>query len=136
MMHFAGLIVLTGVINPAQANEISIPDVALNTVIREAVQKPVGPLTEQDLLSLTNLNASSHGIRSIDGLEAAQNLTSLNLSSNRLSIVSITNGLTELNILDLSFNPLTTLGLSADMTKLTELELSSDELTSLTLPPG
>ena len=41
------------------AQEVSIPDPGLNAAIRDALQKPSSPLTQQDLLSLTNLNASS-----------------------------------------------------------------------------
>ena len=37
---------------------------------RVALQKPFGPLTEQDLLSLTNLDASRRNVSSIAGLEA------------------------------------------------------------------
>jgi len=37
------------------AQEVTIPDPGLNAAIREALDKPIGPLTEQDLLSLTNL---------------------------------------------------------------------------------
>jgi hypothetical protein len=33
------------------AQEVSIPDPGLNAAIRAALQKPFGPLTEQDLLS-------------------------------------------------------------------------------------
>jgi hypothetical protein len=40
-------------------DEVSVPDPALNVAIREALQKPGGPLTEQDLLTLTNLNPAA-----------------------------------------------------------------------------
>jgi uncharacterized repeat protein (TIGR01451 family) len=119
-------------VNPAQ--EVTIPDLGLNAAIREALQKPTGPLTEQDLLSLTNLTAESRNISSLQGLEAAHNLSVLVLESNQLTNVAFPNGLTNLNFLDLSFNPLTSLTLSTDMTNLTELELFSVQLTSLTVP--
>jgi len=35
---------------------VSIPDPGPNAAIREALQKPTGPLAEQDLLNLTVLN--------------------------------------------------------------------------------
>jgi hypothetical protein len=41
----------------AGAQEVTVPDPGLNAAIRDALQKPNGPLTEQDLLSLTNLSA-------------------------------------------------------------------------------
>ena len=41
----------------ALAQEVSIPDPNFNAVIRQALQKPNGPLTQLDMLSLTNLSA-------------------------------------------------------------------------------
>ena len=37
------------------------------------------------MLTLTNLNAASSGITSLEGLGAARNLTTLNLSDNQLT---------------------------------------------------
>ena len=61
------------------AQEVNIPDPGLNAAIRDALQKPIGPLTETGLLSLTALNASGRCINSVEGLQAARNLTSLDL---------------------------------------------------------
>lgn len=63
-------LLLIGLAAPALAQEVSIPDPGLNAAIRDALQKPFDPLTEQDLLRLTNLNASRRNVRSIEGLEA------------------------------------------------------------------
>jgi hypothetical protein len=54
-MWVAGLVMLAGlpVFGPAQA--VFLPDSDLNAAICDALQKPVGPLTQADLLSLTNL---------------------------------------------------------------------------------
>ena len=84
------LLVLTSLMATAQAQEISIPDPVLNAAIRDALQKPAGPLTAQDLLSLTNLYASGIGVRNLEGLEAAHNLTTLNLEYNELTSLSST----------------------------------------------
>jgi internalin A len=69
----------------ARAQEVSIPDPGLNAAIHQALQKPSGPLTESDLLSLTNLPAGSRNISSVKGLEAARNLRILDLDSNSLT---------------------------------------------------
>jgi hypothetical protein len=42
---------LSGHAAPTLAQEVSIPDPGLNAAIRDALQKPSGPLTQQDLLS-------------------------------------------------------------------------------------
>jgi Leucine-rich repeat (LRR) protein len=90
-------LVLTGFAASSLAQTVTIPDEGLDNAIRDALQKPTGPLTQQDLLTLTNLNASDRSIFSLDGLEAARNLTSLDLSSNFLANPSIPATLTKLH---------------------------------------
>ena len=118
------------------AQEVSIPDPGLNAAIREALPKPSGSLTEQDLLSLSNLDACCRSIRDLEGLEAARNLTMLDLQSNRLANVAFPNGLTNLNFLDLSFNPLTNCSFPGGLANLSGLIMESSELAGLTLPAG
>src|SRR5262245_59554900 len=92
----ATLLGLTFCVASTQAQTVSIPDPGLNAAIRDALQKPSGPLTEQDMLSLTNLNASRRNISSIAGLETARNLISLELQINRLTSFALPNTLTNL----------------------------------------
>src|SRR5436309_10193583 len=101
------LLILTGFVPSALAQEVSIPDPGLNAAIREALQKPSGPLTEQDLLTLTNLNARNRNVSNIEGLEAARNLASLDLEINHISNLSLLRTLTNLLTLDASGNPVT-----------------------------
>jgi formylglycine-generating enzyme required for sulfatase activity len=115
------------------AQEVSIPDPGLNAAIRDALQKPIGPLTQQDLLSLTNLDAGRRNVRSIVGLEAARNLVSLDLQSNDLTNFSLPSELTKLTTLDVSVNPLANFFLPNGLTNLTSLTLESAGLTNLTL---
>src|SRR6185369_16630287 len=98
-----------GIAASSLAQEATITDPNLSAAILEALQKQAGPLTGQDLLSLTNLNAGSRSIRSVQGLQEAQNLVSLDLKSNNLSKVTFENGLAKLSFLDLSFNRLISL---------------------------
>jgi PKD repeat protein len=116
--------------------EVSIPDPGLNAAIRQALQKPAGALTAQDLLSLTNLDASGRNIRSLEGLETASNLDSLNLQSNQLSNFSLSNQFTNLEFLDLSLNSLTNCSFPGGLMKLATLNLEGNLLTSLNLPAG
>jgi hypothetical protein len=44
---------LISVLTTTPAQEVSIPDPGLNAAVREALGKPIGPLTETDLLGLT-----------------------------------------------------------------------------------
>ena len=61
----------------------------LNLAIRQALNIPSAPLTQENMLSLTNLNASRRNVRLIDGLETARNLVSLDLEINALTNVAI-----------------------------------------------
>src|SRR5882672_8635636 len=122
--HVVSTLILTGFMLSARAQEVSIPDPGLNAAIRAALQKPSGPLSEQDLLSLTNLDASQRNVSSINGLEAARNLVSLNLQVNRFTNFSLPNTLTNLIVLDLSSNSLASFFVPRGLTKLAGLDLS------------
>ena len=121
--------------NLAHAQALSISDPGLDAAIRDALRKPNGPLSAQDLLSLTNLDASSRNISSVAGLEAAGNLVTLNLEDNSLTSFTLPASLTKLNLLDLNFNEsLTNFTLPSGMTNLTSLFLVKNQLTDLELP--
>ena len=130
------LLVLTSLMAMAQAQEVSIPDPGLNAAIRDALQKPAGPLMEQDLLSLVNLYACCRGVRSLEGLEAAHNLATLDLSANQLTSFTLPTGLTSLTTLVLGGNQLTNFSFLSGLTNLTTLYLDNNQLTNLTLPAG
>ena len=123
-------------ISPSIAVEVSIPDPGLNAAIRQALQKPAGTLTDRDLLSLTNLDARSRNIRSLQGLEATRNLVSLNLQSNQLSNFSLPSEFTNVTFLDLSLNSLTNCSFPGGLMKLGTLNLEGNLLANLTLPSG
>src|SRR5258708_29494052 len=91
------LLVLTSLLATAQAQVVSIPDPGLNAAIRDTLQKPAGPLTAQDLLSLTNLSAVGRSVSSLEGLEAAHNLTTLDLYRNYLTNLTLPAGLSNLS---------------------------------------
>ena len=130
------ILVLAGFTSSTLSQEVTIPDPGLNAAIRAALRKPFGPLTEQDLLSLTNLDASRRNVKSIVGLEAARNLVSLDLQINRLTNFSLPTELTNLITLDVSINPLTNFVLPSGLTNLASLTLEGAGLTNLTLPAG
>ena len=111
-----------------------MPDPDLTAAIRVALSKPTGPLTQQDLLSLTNLNACCRSIRSLEGLEWARNLATLDLSANQMMNLAFPGGLSNLTSLNLSANALTNVTLPSGLTKLISLELGQNQLVNLTLP--
>jgi formylglycine-generating enzyme required for sulfatase activity len=119
----------------AVAGEITIPDPGLDAAVRAALQKPAGPLDEQDMLSLRFLNAHDRNISSLAGLEAARNLNTLLLFSNQITNFSLPT-LTSLVSLDLSGNLLTNVSLPDDMTNLFSLVMSGNPLAEIRLPAG
>jgi hypothetical protein len=62
ILYLCRMGILTCLVFSAGAQEVSIPDPGLSAAIRGALQKPSGPLTEQDMLSLTLLNAGCRNI--------------------------------------------------------------------------
>jgi formylglycine-generating enzyme required for sulfatase activity len=130
------LLALTSFITRSFAQEVTIPDPNLNAVVREALGKPAGPLTQLDMLSLTNLGAVFRNITNVQGLEAAQNLVSLDLQDNRITSVNILANLTRLVFLDLSENRFPQLTIPGGMTNLTTLRAEFGGLTNVTLPAG
>src|SRR5882724_125901 len=122
------LLVLASFVPSTFAQDVSVPDPGLNAAIRAALQKPTGPLTEQDMLNLTVLSACCRGITSIQGLEAARNLTILDLHSNSLTNCVVPNSLTDLNIIDLFQNQLASFVVPAALSNLTIVDVAFNSL--------
>lgn len=129
------LLALASFITSTAAQTVSIPDPGLDAAVRETLQKPAGPLTQQDLLNLTFLNAHDRNISSLAGLEAARNLNTLILFSNRLTNFSLPT-LTKLASLNLGRNSLTNVSLPAGLENLFSLIIVDNPLGQLTLPAG
>ena len=79
-------------------------DTALEATVRSALEKPDGELTEDDLLSLTQLEAQGRGISDLRGIGRLCSLTVLDLSNNRIVDISPVSGLTKLVLLDVTGN--------------------------------
>lgn len=121
---------------PAISQDLVIPDPNFLAVIREALQKPVGPVTQSDMLRLTNLSAIFRNITNVQGLEAAENLISLDLQDNRITDFRLPTNLIHLVSLDLSENRFPQLTIPAGMTNLKTLRLETGTLTNLLVPAG
>jgi formylglycine-generating enzyme required for sulfatase activity len=132
--YIIATLILIGSMSSTVAQEISIPDAGLNAAIRQALNKPIGPFTAQDMLGLTNLDARSRSISSVEGLQAARNLSSLFLDFNSLTNFDLPNTLTNLDLLTLGLNPLTRFSIPSGLTKLRILAMDDCLLTNLNLP--
>jgi Leucine Rich Repeat len=130
------ILIWVGFFISARAQQVNIPDPGLNAAVRVALQKPTGPLTEADLLSLTNLLAGGWGITNVSGLEAARNLRILDLDNNSITTFPVADALTNLTILDLFGNHLSSFVLSTPLTKLAILDIAFNSLAQCSLPAG
>jgi Leucine-rich repeat (LRR) protein len=83
---------------------VTYPDPNLEVAVREAINKPTGPIYPSDLVGLTLFYAPSRNIINLTGLEHFINVRSLNLGSNQISDISPLANLTSLTFLNLSHN--------------------------------
>lgn len=98
-----------GETTPAKSDEeVVFPDRYLERAIRNAINKPDGPLYPADLAQLTSFDYS--GLETdITGLEYCTNLETLDLGSNGISDIAppvANSGLAGVDVKNLEYNPL------------------------------
>ncbi|MBM3240604.1 leucine-rich repeat domain-containing protein [Candidatus Poribacteria bacterium] len=99
------------------------PDPNLKAAIREALNKPEGPITDEDLAGLTQLDASERGIIDLTGIEYCINLQYLHLGWNLISDISPLSNLTNLQWLMLWINQISNISPLSSLTNLQGLWL-------------
>lgn len=72
---------------------VLIPDPALRLAVRLELMKPLGCITETDVLDVTELQLSGAGVESLEGLQYFLNLSTLNLSNNNIRSIAPLEGL-------------------------------------------
>jgi hypothetical protein len=115
----------------SQAETVTFADLNLEAAVREALGKPTGEITTEDMASLTILDASNRGIQDLTGLEHAVNLDRLNLWQNQLTDISPLAGLTSLTKLKLYRNQLTDISPLAGLTNLWGLYLEENQIANI-----
>ncbi|MDQ0173563.1 stalk domain-containing protein [Paenibacillus tundrae] len=88
-------------------------------------------VTKEDLESLNDVNLSSKGIKSLQGLEYAVNMTKLSLTNNQISDLSPLAGLVSLSTLSISFNKISDLKPLTGLVKLRSLEAANNNIKDL-----
>ncbi len=99
--------------------------------LEQAIQQELGidtPVSEQQMLELTTLNAAEYSIQNLDGLRYAKNLIKLYLYDNEISDISELSDLKQLEILFLSNNKISDASPVANLTKLYILRLDYNPL--------
>ncbi len=68
-----------------EANSITFVDPNLEAVVRDAIGKPTGEITDSDVMRLTSLDARDRGITNLEGIEYLVNLRYLHVGDNNIS---------------------------------------------------
>jgi internalin A len=121
-----------GIIGGIYGDEVNFPDPNLEAAIREAINKPEGPITDEDLVGLTELNASNRGISDLTGIEHCTNLRKLNMSSNQISNISPLSELINLQELDLGINQISDITILGNLINLQSLSLAWNQISDIT----
>lgn len=107
---------------------ITFPDRNLDAAIRNAINKPEGPIHTSDLEELTSLRASDRDITSLKGLEHCTNLTRLELDFNQIRDISPLASLTNLTILGLWSNQISDISPLVSLSNLSSLYIGDNPL--------
>ena len=161
IFHLIPALILLSLTVSTLAQEVSIPDPGLNAAVREALQKPDGPLAATNLAALVaslqsqgvsvitfpvtpevfipdpGLNAAvREALEKPDGPLTEQDLLDLTILNARSRDISNLQGLEaahNLTALDLEANQLTSVSFPNGLTSLNSLDLSSNPLFRLAL---
>ena len=114
------------------SSKIKIPDPNLERAIREELGLSSHlPITEQEMLRLTNFAAEVAQVENITGLEYARNLKRLYLRNNPIEDLTPLANLTQLEVLHLLGVPITDLSPIQDLKELRVLHLSHCGITDI-----
>ena len=133
------LIIASTVMTPltAWAVDVNFPDPNLEAAIREELNKPEGPITDDELAKLTGLDASERGISDLTGIEYCINLKFLNLGYNQITDIRPLSALTKLQGLVLWVNRITDLSPLSNLTNLENwLNLEVNQITDISSLSG
>ena len=114
-----------------QSATVEFADANLERAVREALDRPQGPLTPADLATLTELDASYKNIESVAGLEHATALTTLYLRGNAITDVSPLASLTNLHTLSLWGNKVADVSPLASLIRLRKLDMWGNAITDV-----
>ena len=110
---------------------VTIPDYALEVALRDALNKPEGPIYKSDLESLTYLDLTEKNISDISVLSGLTNLETLWLWGNNITDISALSGLTNLEWLDLDENNISDISALSGLTNLEGLSLDKNNISDI-----
>ena len=110
---------------------VTFPDTALNSLIRETLDKPIEPIYASELKSITELVGENRGIADLTGIEFCTNLRILHLSENSISDLSPLSGLASLKILGMRGAEVSDLTPIAGLSGLEQLSMPGNHISNL-----
>ncbi|MDQ0092074.1 Leucine-rich repeat (LRR) protein [Paenibacillus anaericanus] len=114
----------------AATGAIQIADISLELAIREKLNKLDGTeLTDEELLTITELQVINGGISSLDGIQYLTNLRKLFLNENNISDISLLSSLQSLTHLELKNNQIKNVAPLSGLSQLKELYLGGNSIT-------
>ena len=118
---------------PVSAQVVEIPDPNLENAIRATLNIPDNnPITQQEMLQLTELIAWQLNITNLTGLQYATNLENLPLWGNQIQDVTPLANLTKLRNLDLAYNTVESVQPIAGLINLQRLNLTINRVQDIT----
>jgi internalin A len=113
------------------ADIVTFPDPNLEAAVRQAIPKPDGDITTEDMAALSTLDLGGCGILDTTGLETAVNLTELNCSGNPVTHYAGISGLASLRRLVFDFGSISDIAFLAPLRQLEELEIYSNQIADI-----
>ena len=107
-------------------------DANLERVVREALGRPHGHLTPEDVSFLTSISAYNDSISSLTGLENCTALDRLILTRNQITDITPLANLNNLQVLGLESNQVAEVGPLANLNNLRVLELGRNQIADIT----
>jgi len=116
--------------------QVTIPDSALEVALRNALNKPEGPIYKSDLESLTSLDLVEKNISDISALSGLSNLKELYLGKNNISDISALSGLSKLKTLSLWENNISGISALSGLSNLKTLDLDKNNISDISALSG
>ncbi len=107
-------------------------DPNLEQVVRDALNKPTGDITDGDMATLTSLVANSKNISDLTGLEHAVNLRFLAIVQTQISDITPLQNLTSLTVLRLVSTQISDITPLQNLTSLNRLSLADNQISDIT----
>lgn len=110
---------------------LKFEDPKFEKALRAAIDKPIGPISKNDVSDLGVLDASNYGISALGGVECLDYLVTLILDGNSVVSLEPISNLTQLRALSLEHNSVNDIGPLSDLAELTWLYLTNNEVSNL-----